>query len=223
MPKTRWKNWLKGERYKPKDPRKDTKKKKHQREWRMMCDIRKRAQQAMDDLTLIFEQLPKNSKHPDRHYAMIFQNENRYFKLLEAMNKAYEESYKSKMKLFAPENLNVIQSVCLEAGMPVRSKRQLSNRRFRNKLFAELNRRKTENGESYFERAHLRAFYAKMRRESQKECDLISAILQISYDPKDEGLTVGSLFRETVKGSVCIGYKTCRKIRDAVRAALKPG
>jgi len=165
MPKVKWRNWLQA---KPTDMPRDIM--QQQRKWNMKFEIRKRAQQAMDDLTLIFEQLRKVSRHPGRDFAIIFQDESRLFKLLAAMEKAYELSIDFKLKLFDPKHLPILQDVLSRAGMGYYSKTQLKDRRLRHGVLEQLKQKETEDG-SYYEDVwrQIRGAYTSMEIEYEIE------------------------------------------------------
>ena len=100
--------------------------------------IRRKTFRALEDLTLIFEELQKVSRHPGRDYAIILQDENRIFKLLEAINKAYKLSVEFNIRSFSPEHLPILQDAFSRAGMGYYSKTQLKDTRLRLKLLEQL-------------------------------------------------------------------------------------
>jgi len=114
-------------------------------------DLRKRAQEAMEELTLILNKLGENADHPEREYALIFEDEERYFDMLQACHRAYEESYKTPLKLFNPRDLSIIQMACLVNDIPTPSKKQLSERHYRNEILKQLKKTKTGDGTSCYE------------------------------------------------------------------------
>jgi hypothetical protein len=106
--------------------------------WKLRERIRNKAIRGLEDLALIFEQLQHVSRHSDRDYATIFQDENRFFRLVEAMNKAYKLSVEFNIGNFNPEHLPILQDALSKAGMGYYSKTQLKDRRLRLELLERL-------------------------------------------------------------------------------------
>lgn len=179
----------------------------------------------MDDLVFILQRIKNVSEHPEREYALIFKDETRYFSMIAACHHAYDESYKSHLKLFNPEHIPIIQDICLEAGIKMPSAQQLSQPHIRDKLLAELKKTKTKDGESFFylawSRNLMRTDLKRDREKNMQLCKLVAALHTISYDPASLGLTVGDLYTEAMAGKVCIGWEKCKKIIDAIQSALR--
>jgi len=91
---------------------------------------RERAQQAMEDLTLIMGRLP------ERDYAKIFQDEAPYFNMLEACNKGYETGVKAQV------GDDELQDALIAAGMGHYGKRKLADPPTRRRLLDALVRAK---------------------------------------------------------------------------------
>lgn len=118
---------------------------------KVMYKIRKRALQAMTDLTFILHGIRKVSGHPERDFAIIFQNEDVYFELLRALDSAYEESFKVNRMLFNDVNRPVIQEALSRGGLGYYTVRQLADRHVRNEVLERLKNLKTPDGRLYFE------------------------------------------------------------------------
>lgn len=210
MPKITWKQFLKKEvKLSP------------NAEHNMRFEIRHRAQQAMEDLTFILDSLkePGVSKHRERDYALIFQDEDLYFRMIQACHNAYDESYKSKLKLYVPEHMSIIWKICLEAGIKVPPmEKMFSNRNIKDRILSQLEKKKTEDCQSYLERAQQRILLWKDQEKAAKPCSLILSLNKLAYDPKDWGLTIGDLF----EGKDCVGWKKCKQIKDVLRNVVKP-
>jgi hypothetical protein len=110
-------------------------------------DIRKKAKTAIKNLTDSMNMI-KTLDNPERDYAEIFREDKPYFKMLEACRSAYSMSFKStnQLRRVDPEEfLIAIQhswisytnpEIISEKTMP--SAKQLSNRRFRNKILEQI-------------------------------------------------------------------------------------
>lgn len=114
-------------------------------------DLRERAKKIMAKLTVTLESIQKISKHPERDFARIFQDEKVYFRMIEACNSAYEKGCESIMGLFNPANLEAIQFECWAAGLRPSAK-QLSDRHFRNRILKELAAKEVDPGYSRLRR-----------------------------------------------------------------------
>ena len=186
--------------------------------------LRNKAKKSMKTLTGALKEIKterlKTGKETlvPKDYALIFEDEDVYFNMLNACNSAYNESYKSGLKLFSPENIDSIQMATISSGIKIPSKRQLSDIRFRNKVLAELRNKKTSSGESYLEKTRTMVLYYKGKRKQKNDCSLASVLFRIGYDPSDG---IGDLYRETNAGVVCVDWKLCKKIRNAIRQVLK--
>ena len=101
-------------------------------------EVRKRAFKAMEDLTFILQEIKVNASDPGKEFSLIFKDEQRYFRMIRACKDAYDESFKSRMRLFRPEDLDLVQTACAFAGIEIHSKRQLSDRHFRQKILEQL-------------------------------------------------------------------------------------
>jgi hypothetical protein len=75
--------------------------------------------------------------------------------MLNMLNYAYEESYRSKLKLFSPENLDKLQLACQIAGFRP-SKKQLSERHYRSRLYRKLETKLHSDGVTVLEWVRLR-------------------------------------------------------------------
>lgn len=138
MPKVTWKAFLQGKR-----------KLKPGAERNMLYEIRKRAQENMQELTDIISGIRNVSKHPEREYARIFKDEKVYHEMRAVLYQAYFESYRSTLKLYLPENLDAITIACARAGIPLQSKKQLADRHIREKVLNRLKQEKRDDGMSW--------------------------------------------------------------------------
>lgn len=116
-------------------------------------DLRERARRAIEDLACVMDQLPKLSEHPERDYAMIFEDESRYFRMLDACNEAYKTSYKSLRKLAKEENWSPLKQALLNAGI-FASDKEMFNPERRSALAKRLRSKGKRAGIDYME--HLR-------------------------------------------------------------------
>ena len=102
------------------------------------------------------------------------------------------------------------------AGITVLSKSKLADPRVRNQIINKLAKKKTRSGGSYLEQAQGRVLATKERRRFEGECSLGSTLLKISQPSRD-----CDLYRLTHAGRVCVGWRLCKKITEAVRSVLE--
>ena len=131
MRKAKLKNWLLNgptPKYAPKAGPERDHWLQHERKMRYLA--RKRAQQAMEELTLIMRRLQ------EKDYAKIFQDEPTYFPMLEACNKGYETGLISRV------GDDELQDALIAAGMGYYGKRKLADLPTRRRLLDALIRKK---------------------------------------------------------------------------------
>jgi len=104
----------------------------------------------MKSLTDEIRKIRKVSSSPERDFALIFKDESVYTQMLPTLHTAYMTSFKSKMKLLTIEDNRDIQSVCLSAKSKCPSDKQLSDRHYRARLLRSLERKKREDGTSWY-------------------------------------------------------------------------
>lgn len=137
------------------------------KERKMRFDLRKKAQQSINDVTHALEKISK-LHNSEKDYALIFQDDKFYFDMLKACNSAYSESYKSLVKIRQnPEEfLDALQVYSMRVGLRVHSKKQLLNQRYQNKVIAEL--RKNPNEYQSFCRYIIRLVAEKPEKKIQE-------------------------------------------------------
>lgn len=195
---------------------------RHQR--KKMERLRNKAVKSMQTLTETLGAIEKERRKTGKgsllpnDYALIFDDEDLYFKMISACHSAYDQSYMSALKLFSPEYIDNIQMATISADIKMPSKRQLSNPRYRNRILKILRDKKTTSGQSYLEQTMTMTLSNKERRKQENECSLASVLFRIGYDPSDG---IGNLYRETNAGKGCDDWRLCKKIRTAIRQVLK--
>lgn len=91
---------------------------------------RKRAQQAMEELTLVMTRLPE--QYAKRDFARIFGDGETYWAMVEACSKAYDIGIVWSM------SDELLQHAFMAAGLGYHSKRELTERSIRDKLTEQL-------------------------------------------------------------------------------------
>jgi hypothetical protein len=149
--------------------------KRIQRDRKTLFDIRKRAINAMLDLTFILENLPNISKHPTDDFARIFRDEMLAVKVINKTRFAFYESFNSKNKFNSPESNQAMLTACVRAGITPPGVGKLADRHYRSKLYKQL-KSKTPDGENYYEEALQRItfnkYYKLIEENTQKDLDL---------------------------------------------------
>ncbi|MCJ7768731.1 hypothetical protein MUP79_10120 [Candidatus Bathyarchaeota archaeon] len=150
MSKTEWRRWAQ-ENPAPKG-RSETKQEKNRRGKRRY-DLRRRARTAIEDLIIVMDQLPKMSEHPERDYAMIFNDGEHLWAMIEACSKAYEKKSAAHLAigLYTAEDRDHLQTALGRAGLGYWSKSRLSDKRERMEAVVQLRRREVEDGVRYYE------------------------------------------------------------------------
>lgn len=112
---------------------------------------------AMQTISDVLNQI-KTSENPEREYALIFKDEPIYFRMLKALYWAYDESYRSKLKLFSSlEDLTEIQHACMWAGWKTPpTLRYLSERHNKTRIMKKLREQKMPDGLDCLEWVRLR-------------------------------------------------------------------
>lgn len=162
MPKAKWRKWLTNKEqpintpyFSPNEKERESKwkeeeRKRVQRKLKMLHDIRKRAICDMQELIFILKNLPNASKDIESDYARIFSQEKDYVNLIVESRRAFYESFKSKRKVFAKENLEALLLACSVSGITVRGERALADRHYRAELWEKI-RKANKNGNPFAE------------------------------------------------------------------------
>lgn len=130
-----------------------------------MHDLRERAKKAMDDLTAVLEIIWKVSKkHPERDFAKIFEDEERYVGMVNACHEAYRKSYESKARLIDQQNALFLRNAAWSAGLAPKEK-DLFNAGKRAALVEELKRLGERDGIDYLKKPAQEAYHQKHRKE----------------------------------------------------------
>jgi hypothetical protein len=131
-----------------------------------MHDLRERAKNIMDDLITVLEIIGKVSKHPERDFAKIFQNEDRYVGMVNACHEAYRKSYESKVRLADENNWTFLIRASWEAGLSKYSEKDMFDAGKREALVDTLKRLGKRDGKDYLKRGGQDAFMQKDREKS---------------------------------------------------------
>jgi hypothetical protein len=110
--------------------------------------LRRKALKAMLTLTNTIEKIEGSSEKPERDYARIFKNESIYVKMQVVLSRAYQASFKSKLKLFGPDymRLNDIIMACRMVKLPEPTEQQLSKAAYRTGMVEKLKHRVGPDG-----------------------------------------------------------------------------
>jgi len=92
----------------------------------------------MDDLTLIIRGIEKRSKHPEKDFAMIFDNEERYAEMVKALHDGYESSKNQRIRNYLQKEADVALHALSLTNIQFSLERLYTDSRYRRRLIAEL-------------------------------------------------------------------------------------